>query len=166
MLDKLSNFGFRVLGPLERSLDPSQKKHKGKSSRNPRKNLLSPPEQDPKFWIENDETKYLRPGESFSLTVKRDIPSESPKNYVKIRIYKVPSHEESLLSTSLINSWPGLLLGNRLLFWNESLSLAFDYLRIQVPGDFRIRVTALEYRGDMVGYAIAADIYSEIIHQE
>ncbi|KAI1479299.1 hypothetical protein F4774DRAFT_410051 [Daldinia eschscholtzii] len=166
MLDKLTNFGFRVLGRSERSSDPSQKKHKGKPSRDSRKNPPSPPEQDPKFWIENNKTKYIRPGDSFSLTIKRDIASESTNNYAKIRIYKVPSYEESLPSTSLINSWPGLLLGNRLLFWNKSLSLTFDYLRIQVPGDFRIRVTALEYRGDMVGNVIAADIYSEIIHQE
>ncbi|KAI0847128.1 hypothetical protein F5Y00DRAFT_271423 [Daldinia vernicosa] len=126
-------------------------------------------EKKTRFWIEDDKTLYLKKGEPFSLTIKRDTDSEIPLNHVRLDAYRVPPHDDSVEAMRHEGSWtPELQKCKRFLFWKGTRSLTFNNLSIGVRGDFRIKVSVHELHPtedpNVVQYEWVDSFYSEIIH--
>ncbi|KAI1657750.1 hypothetical protein F4813DRAFT_396247 [Daldinia decipiens] len=118
-----------------------------------------------RFWVEDDKDISVQQGEPFSLTIKRDVAPQKPIfDHIKIKVYKVVSDESNVEATHLADDQVGFSSGKTVLFWEGKCSITCDNLSIKAPGDFRIRITAWEWRDEMQGGDIIADFYSEIIH--
>ncbi|KAI8963617.1 hypothetical protein F5Y11DRAFT_346262 [Daldinia sp. FL1419] len=165
MLCGFSNIMSKILDRSGEYSDPEWNKSIEKHPRESVTGTLSPIEEPPKFWVENDKEKSIQLGEKFSMVIKRDSALDRTRMWVTICVYQVLPAKSSPKSTYLAEGWDGLLVGNKVLYWSGNGPAIFHGLYIQSPGDFRIRVTIAERRSSIMGNARVADFYSAIIHR-